>query len=132
MKQEMEESKEYIPGACNIGPSEIKRRKSVTLFSLILTVATLALILVLQAEKPWRLLLFIPMASLIVNAQQVYFKFCVNFGIRGIFNLGDLGKQDTVAQAEFRKKDRTKAIQMITTGILVGIASALLFYFLPL
>ena len=132
MKKEMQDPKEYIPGTCNIGPDEIKRRKIATLFSLILTVVTLTLILVLHLERLWRLALFIPVATLVVNFQQVYFKFCVNFGLRGIFNFGDPGKHDTIEQAEFRKKDRKKVIQMIVTGILVGSVCTLIFYFLPI
>jgi predicted nucleic acid-binding Zn ribbon protein len=131
MKKEMQTSKEYIPGTCNIGPTEIRRRKNATIFSLILTIVVIALILVLHLGKLWRLSLFVPMAAIAVNFQQVYFKFCVNFGLRGIFNFGNLGQHDTVEQAEFRRKDRTKAIKMIVVGILIGLIVTLTFYYLP-
>ncbi|MBK7816075.1 MAG: hypothetical protein IPJ60_00060 [Sphingobacteriaceae bacterium] len=41
----------YIPGACNIGREEIKRRKMATIFSAILTIAVMVLILTLDSNK---------------------------------------------------------------------------------
>jgi amino acid transporter len=127
----MQPSKEYVPGTCNIGPKEMKKRKVASVISLMLTIVTIVLLLFSHADKTWRLLLFIPLAALIVNLQQWYFHFCVNFGMRGVFNFDNPGKLDTVEQAEFRRKDRNKAIQMIAVGIFFGLVGALLFYFLP-
>ncbi len=126
----MQTSNEYVPGTCNIGPTEIKRRKTATLFALVLTIVTVALILGFQYHRLWRLIVFIPVSALAVNAQQLYFKFCVNFGLRGVFNFGNPGKLDSVEQAEYRKKDRQKAIQMIVTGIVIGLIAAVVFYLL--
>ena len=128
----MKESPEYIPGTCNIGPEEISRRKIATVVSLILTIAVLILIIVLHPDRLWRLTIFVPVAALVINFQQMYFRFCVNFGMRGIYNLSKPGKYDTVEQAEFRKKDRNKAMKMIVTGIVAGLVSTLIFYNLPL
>ena len=50
----------YIPGACNIGREEIKRRKMATIFSAVLTIAVIVLLLTLDTNKVWRLMLFIP------------------------------------------------------------------------
>ncbi|HEY1869845.1 MAG TPA: hypothetical protein VGG71_02240, partial [Chitinophagaceae bacterium] len=79
----MQTSKDYIPGTCNIGPPEIKRRKKAVIFALILTIVVVILILVLHPQKLWRLSLFLPLFSLAIGFQQVYFKFCANFGMRG-------------------------------------------------
>ena len=124
----MESTNEYIPGTCNIGPAEMKRRKGAAIFSLFLTIVVAVLILVLAEEKLWRLIIFIPVSAFAVNFQQVYYSFCVNFGLRGIFNFGNLHQHDTVEQAEYRKKDRQKAIRMITTGIIAGLVAAGIFY----
>ncbi len=121
----------YIPGACNIGREEIKRRKMATIFSAILTIAVIILILTLDANKVWRLLLFIPAASLGVSFQQWYFKFCVAFGIKGVFNFGDIGKTFSIEQKENYRKDRIKAWQMIISGVVFGVVVALIFYYLP-
>ncbi len=121
----------YIPGACNIGREEIKRRKMATIFSAILTIAVMVLILTLDANKIWRLLLFIPATSLGVSFQQWYFKFCVAFGIKGVFNFGDIGKTFSIEQKENYRKDRIKAWQMIISGVVFGVVVALIFYYLP-
>ena len=122
---------EYIPGVCNIGKEEMKRRKIAALSSLAVTVILIVVLLLLPENRLWRLTLFVPVTSFAVSFQQWYFHFCVAFGIKGIFNFGNLGKSDTIQQAEFRKKDRAKAWQMINTGIVAGIIASLVFYYLP-
>jgi hypothetical protein len=122
---------EYVPGTCNIGPVEFRKRKNAMWFSLGLTLVTIALLIFLHAARPWRSVLFVPLSAFAVNFQQVYFGFCVNFGLRGIFNFGNEGAHDSVEQAEFRKKDRSKAIRMIGTGVLIGLVVTILFYCLP-
>jgi hypothetical protein len=119
----------YVPGVCNIGKEEIRRRKIAALSSLAITVILIAAISYLDVNRVWRLSIFFTVTSSAVSFQQWYYKFCVAFGIKGIFNFGNLGTSDTIEQAEFRKKDRAKAWQMITTGILAGIITALVYYF---
>jgi hypothetical protein len=123
---------EYIPGTCNIGPAEIKARRNSAIFSTVLSIVLIILLIVLHVSKLWRLTLFIPAASFAVGFQQWYFKFCVAFGMKGIFNFGDIGKTFTVEQQEDYKKDRAKAQKMIAAGIIFGILLAVAFYFLPI
>lgn len=121
----------YIPGACNIGHEEIRRRKKATVFSIVLTITVIVLLFMLDANKTWRLILFIPATSLGVSFQQWYFKFCVAFGIKGVFNFGDIGKTFSIDQKENYRKDRIKAWQMIISGMVFGLILALIFYFMP-
>jgi len=123
-----QKSSEYIPGICNIGKKEIERRKYAALFSLVLCVLCVIIIEWLQTEKMWRLLLFIPATSLGVSFQQWRSKFCVAFGIKGVFNFGDLGKTFNVEQQEYYRKDRRKALSMIFYGVVFGSIVAVLFY----
>ena len=51
---------------------------------------------------------------------QAYTHFCVYFGLAALFNFGDLGKTDSVQQAEFRALDRKKAWKIIFSAILAG------------
>jgi len=118
----------YIPGVCNIGKKEIKRRKQAAIFGFVLCIVCITLIQWLEADRIWKLLLFIPAASLGISFQQWYFKFCVAFGIKGVFNFGNIGKTFTVEQKEYFRKDRIKAWQMIISGVLFGIAAALLYF----
>lgn len=127
----METKGEYIPGTCNIGPSEIKaRRNSAIVFSTI-AIALIILLPCIHAGKLWRVTLFIPAASAGISFQQLYFRFCVNFGLRGVFNFGEIGKTFSVEQKEYFKIDRMKARRMIITGIIFGIIVSVIFYLLP-
>ena len=50
--------------------------------------------------------------------------------MRGVFNSGaKVGKTDTVEQEEFRRKDRSKALQIFAYSILIGVVVALAGYF---
>ena len=53
-------SSEYIPGSCNIGTGEIKRRQAVALFGLFLTIFSITTILATDQNKSARLSIFIP------------------------------------------------------------------------
>jgi hypothetical protein len=122
---------EYIPGTCNIGPKEIKARRNVAIISAIVGVALIILLIMLNADKLWRLTLFFPATSVGVGFQQWYNEFCVAFGLKGVFNFGDIGKTYSVEQKEYFQKDRMKARKMIGIGILFGVFLTTLFYILP-
>jgi hypothetical protein len=55
----------------------------------------------------------------------------VAFGLKGVFNFGDIGKTYSVEQKEYFQKDRMKARKMIGIGILFGVFLTTLFYILP-
>jgi hypothetical protein len=122
---------EYIPGTCNIGLAEIKARKNTAIVSAALSLVLIILLLVLHADKFWRLTLFIPAASVGIGFQQWYNKFCVRFGLKGVFNFGDMGKIFSVEQKENFEKDRSKAWKMIIQGMVFGLLMAIIFYIIP-
>ena len=63
---------------------------------------------------------------------QAAWHFCATFGLVGVFNFGpNVGKTDTVEQAEFRRQDRRTAIQIIALSALAGAVAALAAYSLP-
>lgn len=124
-----DETSGYIPGVCNIGREEINARKKTMYFSLVLLVVTIIVLELVHANHWWGISVFILATSFAVSFQQVYFKFCVNFGMRGVFNFGDMDKTFTVEQKEYYKKDRAKAMKMIIVGILFGAIVSLIFYF---
>lgn len=122
----------YIPGACNMGKEEILRRKKAGWSGLVLTIFTATLLVWLGVDKWWRLLIFVPAMMSATGFIQAYNKFCVYFGFGHIFNFGEVGKTDSIDQAEFRAKDRARAWQVLGYAICIGVAVALLFYFMPL
>jgi hypothetical protein len=113
----------YIPGVCNLGRTEIRARWIAAGIGLVVTFA--ALIVFAVVPVPWylKVLVFLPANLGFVGLLQARFQFCVKYGIQGVFNVGsELGKTDTVEQAEFRKKDRQKAIQIIAGGTTLAAA----------
>jgi len=122
---------EYVPGVCNIGPAEIRRRKQSGRFGLGATILVWAAFLIFGVSAPWRLLLFFPAMISAAGFFQATLHFCAGFGMRGVFNFGSkVGKTETVEQTEFRLKDRRKARLIGLYSALVGIAAAIAGFFL--
>lgn len=126
----METQNRYIPGVCNIGPAEIRKRKQAGWMGLIATIALWALFIWFAVPAVWRLTIFLPATMSATGFLQAYMHFCAYFGLASLFNFGDVGKTDTIQQAEFRAKDRRKAWQIIIYAILIGLAGAIFAYYI--
>src|SRR5208337_921318 len=113
---------EYIPGVCNIGPAERERRIRGGWAGLIATLVMEGLFIIFRIAAPWRLILFLPATIGATGFLQAALHFCVAFGFSGVFNFtADVGKTDTVEQAEFRRKDRAKALQIFSYAVAIGV-----------
>jgi hypothetical protein len=116
----------YVPGACNIGPAEIARRRWVGHAGLVVTVALAAVLLALDAAPAWRLLLALPASLAAAGYLQAWLRFCADFGWRGVYNFGALGQQEQVAAEEARAQDRRRALLVGAASGAIGLAVALL------
>lgn len=125
---EEEPKNRYIPGVCNIGPAEIKKRKRAGWMGLVTTVGLWGTLTYLDAPKAWRLLLFLPAMISAVGFLQAYMHFCAYYGFAALLNFGDAGKTDAVIRPEFRSADRLKAGRIVVYSTLIGIAVAILAY----
>lgn len=96
-----------------------------------LTVWAIALIEILDLGKWWRLPMVILFTLSAIGIQQVYFKFCYVFGLKGLYGLNEIGKTQTVEEEEYRRADRQKAQRMIISSILIGILLTAIYFFLP-
>jgi hypothetical protein len=122
---------DYVPGVCNIGPAEIRRRRQVGWVGLAATILLWAAFLIFRVPAPWRLALFLPATVGATGFLQAAFHFCAGFGMRGVFNFSsEVGKTESVQEAEFRLKDRRKARLITLYSILIGIATATAGFFL--
>jgi len=102
---------EYVPGVCNIGPAEIRRRMQSGWIGLGATILLWTAFVVFQ----------VPAGFL-----QARLHFCAEFGVRGVFNFASaVGKTETVEQAEFRRMDRRKAGLIALYAALIGAATAI-------
>ena len=104
---------EYIPGTCNIGKGEIRRRQLVALVGFILTVGTAYGFIKNDAPQGARLGLFMPAMIFAVGWIQSRRKFCLAFGLMGTFNFGKLGQLSKVATKEEKEADRKTALSIL-------------------
>jgi hypothetical protein len=110
----------YIPGVCNIGPAEIRRRRTAGIGGAVAAGAVLAATVLTGAPKPLRLIAIVPAAGAASGFIQAATHFCAGFGMRGVFNFGDTGSTDTVDQAEFRAEDQAKARRILGASLAIG------------
>ena len=125
-------SVEYQPGVCNIGPAEIARRRRAGHTGLIATVVLFATLVALGAPPLARLLLVVPAAVSASGYLQAYLKFCAGFGAAGVYNFGDLGPREKVADAAAKSLDRAKANKIGLASFAIGAGVALAAVLLPI
>jgi hypothetical protein len=121
----------YIPGVCNIGPAEIRRRMYSGWVGLAATLALAAVLFYYNNARPWRLMLFFPAFQAATGFLQGLYHFCLGFGFKAVFNFGEPGKVDSVIEAEFRKADRKKAQKILVESAIVGVGVAVGTYLMP-
>jgi hypothetical protein len=116
---------EYIPGVCNIGPAEIAQRKRIGWIGLLVTIIAWVLLAYFSFAPWWFVVLFFPAAMSATGFIQGFSHFCAGFGMQGVLNFGpEVGKTDTVSQAEFRAADRKKALEIFAWSVIAGIVVA--------
>jgi hypothetical protein len=123
---------EYEPGVCNIGPTEIRRRRMAGHVGLVAAVALLVLLVAAGAPPITRLLVLVPAAVSASGYIQARMRFCAAFGSAGIFNFGGSGDAVSVADAEGRAADRRRALWIGITSAAIGTAVAVLAVLLPI
>jgi hypothetical protein len=128
-KPKVEKAK-YIPGVCNIGPQERKLRKIAGWIGILVTLALAVYFHLSVVPQAAKLFIFLPALVGSVGLLQYYQHFCVNFGMRGLFNVNkEAFKTDTVDQAKYRKMDQAKALQIIFIAVAISLGVTLLVYF---
>lgn len=125
-------SSTYVPGVCNIGPAERRQRAMMGWIGLAITVVALVLFVALDVPTPVRVLVAIPAALAANGFLQSALHFCVGFAMRGLYNLGDkLGTEENVLDAEMRKADQKKGIQITVYSLLIAAAVVVIAVLLP-
>jgi hypothetical protein len=116
---------EYIPGSCNIGKGEIRRRQMVAVVGLFFSISTLLTFNTVDAPTAIRLGIFFPLMVASVGLVQSRSKFCLAYGFAGTFNVGKMGDIKRVASKEDRQADRVTALKILGKSfLLASIATA--------
>jgi hypothetical protein len=122
---------EYIPGTCNIGKGEIRRRQLVALVGFLMTFGTAYGFISNKAPQGARLGLFMPAMIFAVGWIQSRRKFCLAFGLMGTFNFGKMGRLSKVASKEDKEADRKTALSILGQAVILALAITGLIYFIP-
>ncbi len=119
---------EYVAGSCNIGPREIRRRQLVGGIGLFLTISTIFGFSHQHASHLARFGVFLPALIMSIGYLQGRKKFCLAFGLSGLFNFGKLGNTRRVISESDRKIDRQAAIRLLLQAVgLAALVTALVF-----
>ena len=108
---------EYVAGACNIGPSEIKRRRQGALVGAVLFAITTLLFVITDAPTSKRLLVFIPALLFAVGMIQSRKRFCVAYGFLGVFSLEKLGATTKITINQDLQADRKYAVKLLLQSV---------------
>ena len=122
---------EYIPGSCNIGKGEIRRRQLVALVGLVSSFLMVLFFSVTDAPVEIRLGIFFPLLVASVGFVQSRSKFCLAYGFAGTFNIGKLGDIKRVASKEDRKADRVTALKILGKSFLLATVATAVVLALP-
>ena len=125
-------SSDYIPGSCNIGKAEVKRRQIVAVFGLILMLISIVAITTSEQSRTARLSIFLPALIFSVGFIQSRSKFCLAYGLAGTFNFGKLGDISKVQSLEDKRADRKTASLILFKSIALAAAITAVFYLLSL
>ena len=121
----------YIPGTCNLGKEEIRRRQFVVLIGLVFSIISLVGLISTDAQPLARVSLFLPLMVFAIGYIQSRKKFCLAYGLMGTFNLGKLGDMAKVQSPEDRKADRKTAMTIFGQAVLLAGGLTVLVVLLP-
>lgn len=125
-------STEYIPGVCNIGADEIRQRRLLGYAGVAVTAAAAVLLFAIGAAPFWFLLLFFPAFGTAIALVQSAARFCVHFGLAGLFNFGATGTTASVQAEAARQADRARSWQILRRAALFAAAATLAAFILAL
>ena len=122
----------YVPGACNIGPMEIRRRRAFAIAGFA-AAAVLFAVLVATGAPAWtRLFLLLPLMGGAFSWLQARRRFCAAYAMAGIANFG--GSSDIlegVQDAEARKADIAAVRRMTRDAFLIALPVTIVAVLLP-
>lgn len=121
----------YIPGSCNIGKGEVRRRQLVALVGLFFSISTLLAFNTVDAPTEVRLGIFFPLMVASVGFVQSRSKFCLAYGFAGTFNVGKMGDIKRVVSKEDRAADRKTALVILGKSFLLAALATAVVLVLP-
>ncbi len=128
----IEPAGDYRPGACNIGPQEIARRRTFGLIEFGLAAVLAVALVAFGAPALFRLLVFPVLAGAIVSLEQARRHFCAGFAMAGIRNFGARDAMEHVTDPAALAADRRAALILFGYSSLIAAAITAAFVVLPI
>jgi hypothetical protein len=122
----------YVPGVCNIGPWEIRRRRRFAILGFAAAAALFVLLVVTHAPVWSRFLVLLPAWSGAFSWLQARRRFCAGFAMAGITNFtdGESGRQ-AVTDPAARRADMAATARMTRDSLLLALPVAVVAVLLP-
>ncbi len=122
----------YVPGVCNIGPWEIRRRRAFAIVGLAVAVLLLVALVAAHAPAAARLLLVLPLWGGMFSWLQARRRFCGAFALAGIANFGDgTGSRSAVMDPADHRADMQALWWMTRDSFLLALVLTIIAVLLP-
>jgi hypothetical protein len=116
----------YQAGVCNIGAAEREKRKWAGIQGVLIALGITFLGYVWAIPDIVKLIVFFPAFIGAVGLLQYFFKFCAYFGLNSVYNFNEIGKRESVADANARELDRISALKLLAYAFLAAAVYTLL------
>ena len=121
----------YEPGACNIGPAEIARRRRAGVAGIAAALVLAAGLLIVGAPPMTRIVIALPLSAGAVGLLQARYRFCVGFAVAGLRNFGPLGAAERVTDRAARRADLQRAVLVMLAAVAIGVGGGVALALLP-
>ena len=123
----------YVPGVCNIGSWEIRRRWVGGILGLAAAAVLLALLVAVHAPAAARVLVLLPAWGGAFSVLQARRRFCGAYAMRRISNFGvTYDTIQTVADEAAHRADMAKLAGMLRDSFVIGLVITVVAVLLPL
>jgi len=123
----------YVPGVCNIGAYEIRRRRAFGIIGIASGIVLTVLMLAAGVPHLTRLLLLLPYWGGVLSLLQARRRFCAGFAMAGLANFADsdAGRRSVADEAAHRA-DMMAVARMTRDSFLVAAAITAVLVVLPI
>jgi hypothetical protein len=123
----------YVPGACNIGPWEIRRRRVFALASFIAALLLFGVLVAVDAPGVVRGVVLFPLWGGFFSWLQARRRFCAAFAMAGVANFADADAgRHAVADKKAHNADMAAVARMARDSFLLAVPVTLVAALLPI
>lgn len=122
---------DYRPGACNIGPREIAKRRAYGISGIVASVVLGVVLVASDAPQIARAIVLFPLWGAIISLEQARRKFCAGFAYAGIRSVNGSDATESVADPADLARDRAAARWLVTYCGGIALAITAVFVLIP-